>query len=87
MRSLYEIAAVAQQILLIDLAHPLVAQPFCHPSDILAFSNFKFFVLTCLFPFSSDLPLKNLFIPFWSGYKVVFKIFYPLIYFSVLRYI
>ena len=28
------IVAVAQQILLIDLNHPLVAQPFCHPNDI-----------------------------------------------------
>ena len=34
MRPLYEIAAAAQQILLIDLTHSLVAQPFCHPNYI-----------------------------------------------------
>ena len=34
-RSLYEIAAVAQQILLIDLTHSLVAQPFCYPNDLM----------------------------------------------------
>ena len=33
MRSLYKIAAVTQQILLNDLTHSLVAQPFCHPND------------------------------------------------------
>ena len=59
MQSLYEIATVAQQ-LLIDLAHLLVAQ---------------FFVLTCLFPFSSDLPLINLFFPFGPDKRLYLKFF------------
>ena len=41
----------------------MVAQPFCHPNDIFGILNFKFFVLTCLFPFSSD---KRLYLKFFT---------------------
>ena len=54
MRSLNEIAAVAQQILLIDLTHLLFAQPFCHPNDwmkIFGILKFKIFRFNLFIPF------------------------------------
>ena len=54
MRSLYKIAAVTQQILLNDLTHSLVAQPFCHPNDwmkIFGILKFKIFRFNLFIPF------------------------------------
>ena len=47
----------------------MVSQPFCHPNDVLAFSNLKFFVLTCLFPFGPD---KRLYFKFFYHWVYLF---------------